>query len=120
MLHCYLNVAERLRQVPHLLAIFNLLETSKEKLLILTTAKSDSNTTTNEPEPHKETLEITRYASNTGDMGRREGTHVYQTLNNNVTPETIPDASTLDINDINWTITPPLTSDIGHTQQPKQ
>ena len=49
-----------------------------------------------------------------------KGTHVYQTLNYNVTPETIPDASTLDVDDINWTITPPLPSGIGHTPQLSQ
>ena len=36
-----------------------------------------------------------------------------------MTPETIPDASTLDVDDINWTITPPLSSGIGHTPLPK-
>ena len=46
--------------------------------------------------------------------------NVYQMLNYNVRPETIPDASTLDVDDINWTITPPLPSGIGHTPQPKQ
>ena len=45
---------------------------------------------------------------------------MYQTLNYKVTPETIPDASTLDVDDINWTTTPPLPSDIGHAPQPKQ
>ena len=48
-----------------------------------------------------------------------KGTHVYQTQNYKVTQETIPDASTLDIDDINWTIIPPLPSGIGHTPQPK-
>ena len=47
-------------------------------------------------------------------------THVYQMLNYKVTPETIPDASTLDVDYINWTITPPLPSGIGHAPQPKQ
>ena len=37
-----------------------------------------------------------------------QGTHVHQTLNYNGTPETIPDATTLDVDGINWTITPPL------------
>ena len=49
-----------------------------------------------------------------------KGTHVFQTLNYNVTPETVPDASTLDVDDINWTITPPLPSGIGNTPQPTQ
>ena len=49
-----------------------------------------------------------------------KGTHVYQTLNYEVTPETIPDASTLDVDDTNWTITSTLPSGIGHTPQPKQ
>ena len=49
-----------------------------------------------------------------------KGTPVYQTLNYEVTPETIPDVWTLDVGDINWTITPPLPSGIGHTPQPKQ
>ena len=48
-----------------------------------------------------------------------KGTCVYQTLNYKVTPETIPDASTLDVDDINWTITPPLPSGIGNTPHPK-
>ena len=48
-----------------------------------------------------------------------KGTHVYQTLNYKVTPETIPDASTLDVDDIIWIITPPFPSGIGHTPQPK-
>ena len=51
---------------------------------------------------------------------QRKRTHVYQTLNYKVTPETIPDASTLDVDYINWTITPPLPSGIGHAPQPKQ
>ena len=51
---------------------------------------------------------------------QRKGTHVYHTLNYNVTPETIPDASTLDVDDINWTITPPLPSGIGYTPQLNQ
>ena len=45
---------------------------------------------------------------------------MYQTLNYKVTPETIPDASTLDVDDINWILTHPLPSGIGHTPQPKQ
>ena len=45
---------------------------------------------------------------------------MYQTLNYKVTPETIPDASTLHVDEMNWTITPPLPSGIGHTPQPKQ
>ena len=49
-----------------------------------------------------------------------KGTHVYQRLNYKVTPETIPDASTLHVDDINWTITPPLPSGIGATPQQRQ
>ena len=37
-----------------------------------------------------------------------------------MTPETIRDASTLYVDDINWTITPPLPSNIGHAGQSKQ
>ena len=49
-----------------------------------------------------------------------KGAHVYQRLNYKVTPETIPDASTLHVDDINWTITPPLPSGIGPTPQQRQ
>ena len=50
----------------------------------------------------------------------KKGAHVYQRLNYKVTPETIPDASTLHVDDINWTITPPLPSGIGPTPQQRQ
>ena len=50
----------------------------------------------------------------------KKGTHVYQTLKYKVTPETTPDASTLDVDDINWILTPPLPSGIEHTPQPKK
>ena len=49
-----------------------------------------------------------------------KGAHVYQRLNYKVTPETFPDASTLHVDDINWTITPPLPSGIGPTPQQRQ
>ena len=37
-----------------------------------------------------------------------------------MTPETIPDASTLHVDDINWTIAPPSPSGIGPTPQQRQ
>ena len=56
----------------------------------------------------------------TADMGCRERGHVYHRLKFKVTPETIPDASTLHVDDINWTIAPPSPSGIGPTPQQRQ
>ena len=49
-----------------------------------------------------------------------KGAHVYHRLKFKVTPETIPDASTLHVDDINWTIAPPSPSGIGPTPQQRQ